>query len=177
MDLTVAAIPAFFGTMGLEYAYLKRKAERDGPSAGDYERFDTVTSLTMGVGSLLAPIAMGKLLAPITPGTGRYAKVLLGVAAGSVAVTTVADHLGRLDQVDEDPMLPAPGTAGAGSPDPATPTRPPPASRHPARSGDPGQPRHRCPRRPAPPTPGPVGGPGSPAPPARSPRWAAWPRS
>ncbi|MFN8041012.1 MAG: sterol desaturase family protein [Acidimicrobiales bacterium] len=121
MDLTVAAIPAFFGTMGLEYAYLKRKAERDGPSAGDYERFDTVTSLTMGVGSLLAPIAMGKLLAPITPGTGRYAKVLLGVAAGSVAVTTVADHLGRLDQVDEDPMLPAPGTAGAGSPDPATP--------------------------------------------------------
>ena len=103
MDLTVAAIPAFFGTMGLKYAYLKRKAERDGPSAGDYERFDTVISLTMGVGSLLAPIAMGKLLAPITPGTGRYAKVLVGVAAGSVAVTTVADRLGRLDQADADP--------------------------------------------------------------------------
>ena len=124
MDLTVAAIPAFFGTMGLEYAYLKRKAERDGPSAGDYERSDTITSLTMGVGSLLAPIAMGKLLAPITPGTGRYAKVLVGVAAGSVAVTTVADRLGRLDEADHrdrDAAIAATALE-TGAPTTATPT-------------------------------------------------------
>jgi sterol desaturase/sphingolipid hydroxylase (fatty acid hydroxylase superfamily) len=98
LDPTVAAIPAYFGTMGMEYAWLRRRAERQGPSAADYERADTLTSLTMGVGSLLAPILMPKLLDPITPGTGRYGKALVAGAAGAVAATTIADRFARLDE-------------------------------------------------------------------------------
>ena len=97
MDLTVVAIPAYFGTMGAEYAYQKRKAARQGPTPGTYERQDTVTSLTMGVGSLLAPVVAAKLLSPITPGKGRYGRALVVGALGAAAVTTVADRLARLD--------------------------------------------------------------------------------
>jgi sterol desaturase/sphingolipid hydroxylase (fatty acid hydroxylase superfamily) len=97
VDLTVAAVPGYFATMGLEYAWLRRRAEREGPSAADYERRDTVTSLTMGVGSLLAPLAAAKLLGPITPGSGRYGRALVASAATAVAVTTVADRVARLE--------------------------------------------------------------------------------
>ncbi|HZJ27088.1 MAG TPA: sterol desaturase family protein [Acidimicrobiia bacterium] len=95
MDLTIAAVPAYFGTMGAEYLFLRRRAEQRGPSAADYERRDTITSLTMGVGSLLAPIAASKLLGPVTPGRGRHAKTLLAVAVGTVGVTTIADVVAR----------------------------------------------------------------------------------
>lgn len=95
MDLTVVAIPAYFGGMGAEYAWLKRTAAERGVTAGDYERRDTIASLTMGVGSLLAPAVMGKLLAPVTPGKGRYAKVLVVTAAGAAVVATVADIVAR----------------------------------------------------------------------------------
>lgn len=93
MDLTVVAIPAYFGGMGAEYLWLKRTAAERGLTAGDYERRDTLASLSMGVGSLVAPLVMSKLLAPVTPGKGRYAKVLLGTAVGAAAVTTLADVL------------------------------------------------------------------------------------
>ncbi|MEZ5143619.1 MAG: sterol desaturase family protein [Acidimicrobiales bacterium] len=114
MDPTIVAIPGFFATMGLEHAYLKRKAEREGPTAGTYERDDTITSLAMGVGSLLAPILLPKLLGPIVPGKGRYGRALIATAVGAAAVTTVADRLARLDP-DEAPT--ADGSAPA---EPAT---------------------------------------------------------
>ena len=98
MDLTVAAIPGFFATMGLEHAYLKRRAAERGPTAGDYEWRDTVASLSMGVGSFLVPMAMAKLVAPVTPGRGRYGKALVGVALGAAAVTTVADAVVRANK-------------------------------------------------------------------------------
>jgi sterol desaturase/sphingolipid hydroxylase (fatty acid hydroxylase superfamily) len=98
MDLTVAAIPGYFGSMGAEYAWLRRRAERAGPSAADYERRDTIASLTMGVGSLLAPFVMPKLLGPVTAGKGRYAKALVAAAAGAAVVTTIADRLARPDE-------------------------------------------------------------------------------
>ena len=110
MDATVLAVPVYFGTMGGEYLYLRKRAETRGPSPADYERRDTVTSLTMGVASLLAPIVVPKLFGPITPGKGRYGKVLVATALGAVAVTTVADVMARLDsasagRVDEsDPL-------------------------------------------------------------------------
>src|SRR3954471_23515143 len=104
MDLTVAAVPGYFGTMGAEYLYLRRRAETQGPSPADYLRDDTVTSLTMGVVSLVAPIAMKKLLDPITPGVGRYGKVLITGAATAVALTTVADALGRLRPAGQEPF-------------------------------------------------------------------------
>lgn len=95
MDLTVIAIPGFVGGMGAEYLWLKRHAAERGPSAGDYEWRDTLVSLTMGQASLLAPAIMDKVLAPITPGTGRYAKVVVGVAIGAAVAVTVADVVAR----------------------------------------------------------------------------------
>ena len=100
IDLTVAAIPLYFGSMGVEYVYLKRQAETREPIPGDYTRNDTIASLAMGVGSLLAPFAWAKLLGPVTPGKGRYGKWLVAGAAGAVGVTTIADFLARLDEAE-----------------------------------------------------------------------------
>ena len=66
-----------------------------GPTAADYERRDTIASLSMGVASLFAPLVVPKLLAPITPGKGRHGKKLLAVAAGAIALTTAADVIAR----------------------------------------------------------------------------------
>jgi sterol desaturase/sphingolipid hydroxylase (fatty acid hydroxylase superfamily) len=95
MELTVAAIPFYFGSIGLEYAYLKRTATERGESPADYEWRDTIASLTMGVGSLVAPLVAQKLLAPVTPGRGKYAKALLALAAGGAAVATISDRIAR----------------------------------------------------------------------------------
>src|SRR5580692_7864715 len=95
MELTVAAIPVYFGSIGLEYAWLRRHAAERGATPGDYEWHDTVASLTMGVGSLIAPLVAQKLMNPITPGRGKYAKGLVALAAGGAAVATISDLLGR----------------------------------------------------------------------------------
>ncbi len=95
MDLTVVAIPAYFGGMGAEYLWLKRTAAERGITPADYERKDTIASLTMGTVSLVAPVVMGKLLGPVTPGKGRFGKALVATALGAAAVTTVADVLAR----------------------------------------------------------------------------------
>jgi sterol desaturase/sphingolipid hydroxylase (fatty acid hydroxylase superfamily) len=95
MDLTVLAVPFYFASMAAEYFWLRRRAATKGPSAGDYERRDTLASLAMGVGSLLAPLVGPKLLAPFTPGRGRYGKALVVGALGAAAATTVADIVVR----------------------------------------------------------------------------------
>jgi sterol desaturase/sphingolipid hydroxylase (fatty acid hydroxylase superfamily) len=95
MDVTVVAVPGYFATMGAEREWLKRRAEREGPTAADYERHDTITSLSMGVASLLAPMVTGKLLAPFTPGKGRYGKALVATAASAIAATVIADRVAR----------------------------------------------------------------------------------
>jgi sterol desaturase/sphingolipid hydroxylase (fatty acid hydroxylase superfamily) len=94
-DLTLAAVPFYFAAMGLEYLFLRRRSASRGPTAGDYERRDTVASLVMGVGSLVAPLVAPRLLRPITPGRGRYGRVLVTAAAAAVAVTTAADAVVR----------------------------------------------------------------------------------
>ena len=96
VDLTVVAVPAYFAAMGLEYWAQRRRLARGGaPSAGDYERRDTLASLAMGNLSLLAPFVVPKLLRPITPGRGKFAKAAVGVAVAAAAVTTVADVVAR----------------------------------------------------------------------------------
>jgi sterol desaturase/sphingolipid hydroxylase (fatty acid hydroxylase superfamily) len=107
VDLTVVAIPYYFGTMGAEYAYLRSQAKDRAPTGGDYEWHDTLASLTMGTASLLAPMFWKKVLAPVAPGSGRYRKVLVGAAAGAVLAATVADVLAKRD---EDGNLPEAGT-------------------------------------------------------------------
>ena len=94
-DLTVVAIPFYFGSMAVEYLWLRRRAATRGPTAGDYERRDTVASLTMGVGSLVAPLVVPKLLGPLTPGKGHFGKVLVRTALAAAAVTTAADYVVR----------------------------------------------------------------------------------
>lgn len=70
LDLTVLAIPGFVGSMVAEYAWQKRHPAEDA-RAGDYELADTLASLSMGIGSLIAPYITDKILAPLTPRTGR----------------------------------------------------------------------------------------------------------
>ena len=93
--LEVLAIPVYFGTMGAEYAHHRPRLPEAGPLPGDYERRDTLTSLTMGTASLLVPLVAPTILGPITPGKGRYGKALVAGALGAIAVTTVADVAAR----------------------------------------------------------------------------------
>ena len=74
VDLTVLAIPAYFGAMGAEVAWQRAHPVEPGTRAGDYQRADTLASLAMGVGSLVAPYVAKKVLDPVTPGRGRYAR-------------------------------------------------------------------------------------------------------
>ena len=55
VDLTVLAIPAYVGAIGAEYAWQRRHPVPPGTRAGDYQLADTLASLAMGVGSLVAP--------------------------------------------------------------------------------------------------------------------------
>jgi len=103
-DLTVIAVPLYFATMAGEYWWLRRRAAQNGPTAGDYEKRDTLASLAMGVGSLVAPLVGPKLLAPFTPGRGRYGKAVVVGALGAAATTTVADIVARrIDAADDVP--------------------------------------------------------------------------
>ena len=106
LDLTVIAIPGFIAAMGLEYLWQRRHPAATGVShAGDYDLADTLASLAMGVGSLAAPYVSKKLLDPVTPGRGRWGKVLLGTAAVAGVATTLGDVLRRYAAGD----LPQPG--------------------------------------------------------------------
>jgi sterol desaturase/sphingolipid hydroxylase (fatty acid hydroxylase superfamily) len=107
--LEVLAIPMYFATMGAEYLHHRSRAHVVGELPGDYERRDTLTSLTMGTASLVVPLVAPTLLAPITPGKGRYGKALVAGAVGAAAVTTVADVVVRRGEADlaADPTDPA----------------------------------------------------------------------
>lgn len=94
IDLTVVAIPAYVGAMAAEYAWQKRNPRVAGTRAGDYEFKDTMASLSMGLGSLLAPHVSKALFGSLS-GRGRAATAALGLAVGSGAVATVVDVLRR----------------------------------------------------------------------------------
>ena len=107
VDLTVLAIPGFVGAMAAEYVWLRRHPAAPGERrAGDYELKDTIASLTMGVGSLIAPYASRRLLDPLTPGVGRGAKALVAGAVAASLATTVLDVVRRRR---EDGALPEAG--------------------------------------------------------------------
>jgi sterol desaturase/sphingolipid hydroxylase (fatty acid hydroxylase superfamily) len=107
VDLTVLAIPAYLGAMGAEYAWQRRHPVPAGTRAGDYQTADTLASLSMGLGSLVAPYVTKKLLDPVTPGVGRYGKALIGIGAAAGLATTLADVLARRAR---DGGLPEAGT-------------------------------------------------------------------
>ncbi|HEX7355531.1 MAG TPA: sterol desaturase family protein [Mycobacteriales bacterium] len=95
VDLTLVAIPAYFGTMAGERRLLRERAAAGAPGPADYEQRDTLASLAMGLGSVLMPLVTERLLRPITPGRGRYGKALVGTAVAAAAATTVADAVSR----------------------------------------------------------------------------------
>ena len=101
VDATVLAIPFYFGSMEAERRYLRRRAAEEGPSAADYERNDTMASLSMGVGSLLMPFAASALVKRVTPGRGRFGKALVGTAAVAAIATTIADRVARTQEAPD----------------------------------------------------------------------------
>ena len=141
MDLTVAAIPFYFGSMGAEAWWMDRRHATQGPTPGDYEARDTVASLSMGVASLLAPLVTRSLFQKFDVGRGRYGRVVLGVAGGAAVAAVVADAVARAGGLDggELPGGPAPDGSDpdVGAPGPARPaagTAPPRATRRWART-------------------------------------------
>ena len=95
-DATVAAIPYYLGTMYAEQRQLKKtRAERGGPGPADYTKPDTITSLSMGVGSLLAPFVAKRIIRTVAPGKSKYGKWLVGAAISAGVATTVADVVVR----------------------------------------------------------------------------------
>jgi sterol desaturase/sphingolipid hydroxylase (fatty acid hydroxylase superfamily) len=100
MDLTVAVTPLYFGSMALEQRALKKRAELHGPSAADYLKPDTMTSLGMGVLSISTPltVALAGYAVPFRTGTGRgrsgrIGQVVVGIALTAAAATAVADAI------------------------------------------------------------------------------------
>ena len=107
VDLTVLAIPAYVGAMGAEYVWQRRHPVPAGTRAGDYQLADTLASLSMGLGSLVAPYVAKRLLDPVTPGVGRFAKGVIAIGTAAGVATTVADVLMRKRR---EGGLPAAGT-------------------------------------------------------------------
>ena len=101
MDLTVTAVPFFFGSMAAERWLLVRRTEREGPSTADYEKSDTLANLAMGLGSLVLPAAGVALADRIAPQRSRVGKGLIALAAAAGIATTIADRRLRSDPDDE----------------------------------------------------------------------------
>ena len=114
-DLTVLAVPFYFVAMGAECVWVRRTAARRGPMAGEYERRDTLTSLSMGLGSLVAPLVLPTLLRPLTPGRGRWGRALVGAVVGAAAVTTLAERSVRRAGASGGTHPPADGADGSGT--------------------------------------------------------------
>ncbi len=98
IDLTVAAVPVYFATMAAERHWLEQRAAEAGESTADYTREDTLASLSMGLGSLVVPLATHAIATHVVPGEGRYGKVLVRSAIAGAVITTVADRLARREE-------------------------------------------------------------------------------
>ena len=93
MDLTVAAVPFYFASMGAEAWWLKRNGVSREAAGERYQTDDTIASLAMGVGSLVVPLATRPLLRSLDVTVGRRGKVLLGLAGGAALGATAAGCL------------------------------------------------------------------------------------
>lgn len=118
-DLTVLAIPAFIGAMGAELWWQRTHPTDPGQTrAGDYELNDTIASLTMGVGSLIAPLLTGPVLRRLSPGRSRFGTALLAAGVVAGVATTVGDVC--RSRRAHGGVLPAAGTLPSDAPRPVT---------------------------------------------------------
>jgi len=101
MDLTVLATPFYFGSMEAERRWLRHRSGDERYSAGQYERRDTVTNLTMGTASLVTPLLFDQVRRRVEWGRGSWAKPLAAMAVGAAGVTVVADAVRR--RLDKNP--------------------------------------------------------------------------
>jgi sterol desaturase/sphingolipid hydroxylase (fatty acid hydroxylase superfamily) len=101
MDLTVAAVPFYFGSMEAERRWLRARSDDPRFDTGQYDRPDTTANLIMGTASLVAPIATMALRRRLELGRGRWAKPLLAIGLAGVAATTVADQILRRTAPDD----------------------------------------------------------------------------
>lgn len=99
VDLITYAIPGFFASMAAEAWWLRRRAERQGPSSADYELRDTVASLTMGTGSLVVPLVARNLSKKLAAPSGKWVRRALGVATVSGLTATAIDAYRRGQQL------------------------------------------------------------------------------
>jgi sterol desaturase/sphingolipid hydroxylase (fatty acid hydroxylase superfamily) len=95
VDLTVAAVPFYFGAMGVEHWWLERRAATSGPAPVDYERKDTIASLTMGTLSLALPLVTRLVADRIAPQRSRIGRSLVAVAVAAAGFTAGADQVRR----------------------------------------------------------------------------------
>ena len=109
MDLTVAVTPLYFGSMAWEQRALKKRTEVYGPSAADYLKPDTITSLGMGVLSISTPltVALASYVVPFRTGTGRgrsgrIGQVVVGIAITAAAATAIADAVANRADIATD---------------------------------------------------------------------------
>lgn len=92
----MAAIPYYFGTMYAEQRQLKKTRDaRGGIGPADYTKPDTIASLSMGIGSLLAPFAAKHIIKAVAPGKSKFGKYLVGAAVAAGVATTAADVIVR----------------------------------------------------------------------------------
>ena len=118
-DLTVLAIPAFVGAMGAEFWWQRKHPAAPGEErAGDYELNDTIASLAMGIGSLIAPFVTGPIIRRLTPGSTRAGNVLVGLGVAAGVATTIGDVLRR--RAEHGGTLPAAGTLPSDQTPPTT---------------------------------------------------------
>ncbi len=121
-DLTVVAVPVYFGSMAAEWWWLRRRGTDGGGGlpgpAGAYEPRDSRTSLTMGALSLLSPIVLPRLLRPLAlgRGRGRVGPAVAATAVGAAAVAAVADR--RVRRARRTPSHGAPVAVATADRDP-----------------------------------------------------------
>ena len=95
MDLTVAAIPFYFGSMEAERRWLRDRADDPAYDRAQFERRDTIANLAMGTASLFAPIVTAGLHRHLELGRGRLARPVLALGLAAGVATTVADQVNR----------------------------------------------------------------------------------
>lgn len=102
IDLTVAALPVYVGTMWAEDRWLERnRSQHPEMERGRYERRDTRTDLTMALASVLVPLVTDRLRPKLAVG-GSGGRALAGLVLLGSGTAVVADRRARRRRARRD---------------------------------------------------------------------------